>query len=83
MDLIDLCKRHETLKLKFKQYAWTEDPKVEGCPVFTQGQENYMHLLEVNQNAILAMIDEEIKTWSHIMAQNEEIREEYHQKISA
>ena len=42
-----------------------------------------MHLLEVNQNAILAMIDEEIKTWSHIMAQNEEIREEYHQKISA
>ncbi len=42
-----------------------------------------MKLLEINSVAILAGLDEEIKTWSQNMAQIDKTREDYLQKISA
>jgi hypothetical protein len=59
------------------KYAELEDPKVEGCPVFIQGKDHYIKLLEFNSIKILAGFDEEIKTWSQNIIKLDEYREKY------
>ncbi len=64
IDLIDICNKLDSLIQKFKKYGSIEDLKLDGCPVFIQGQDHFIKLLEINSIAILAGLDEEIKTWS-------------------